>query len=344
MADERPAVAERPWPPGSLTPAETLGGGAIAREQLLARPRQIVGLVAIGVVEDAQLHGVHAELHGELVHRALERESARDVTGRAHRRRRVRMHADEAVTREDVRARVRRPRGVDRFLRVLLVRGRLPRDLGDRRGQSAVASGAERDALLGMRTEADGRVTLTPAQLDADGAADTARGERRNRDVRPCAQRRAEGAADERRDHAHVVLGQAEHVRDDRACVPDPLRLVPERQPIAVPRGDGRVHLDRVVMLARMHIGGVHPHLGLVERAHRVATACFTGLGVLGGRLAGCGRARAVERGLLGGLVVRHADEPCRVPSILDGLRHDHTDRLAAEHHVRVLKHAQRLA
>ena len=54
----------------------------------------------------AELERVDAELPRERVHRALERERALDVPGRAERRHRGRVHVGESLDRAHVRARV----------------------------------------------------------------------------------------------------------------------------------------------------------------------------------------------------------------------------------------------
>ena len=129
-------------------------------------------------------------------------------------------------------------------------------------GETAVARCAERDALDRVRPVAGAVVHLAPRQHHLDRPSCDAGAERRQRHMRPGPQRRAERAADEGRDDADVLCRNAEHRGDLVGHVVHPLRLVPEGQAIAVPGRDRRVHLDRVVVLARDHVGLVDLHLG----------------------------------------------------------------------------------
>ncbi len=54
-----------------------------------------VGLVGEGVEAEAELHGIHVELEGELVHGGLQREEAGDRAGAAHRRGRADVAFDQ---------------------------------------------------------------------------------------------------------------------------------------------------------------------------------------------------------------------------------------------------------
>ena len=74
-------------------------------------------------------------------------------------------------------------------------------------------------------------------------------------------QTRAERAADVRRDHAHVVLVEAEDLAHVIARVHDALRLVVNRDPAgAFPHHGRRVHFHRVVVLEGMAVFGFVPH------------------------------------------------------------------------------------
>ena len=173
------------------------------------------------------------------------------------------------MARVDVRARMQEPARVEQRLREFLVsRGLLVALVHDRR-EPAVARGAERDALDRVRAVADAVIHLAPRQHHLDRSPRDARAERRQRHMRPGAQARAEGAADEGRDDADVLGRNAEHGGDLVGRVVHPLRLVPQRQPVAVPGRDRRVHLDRIVVLARDHVGLVDLDLGGRERSRR---------------------------------------------------------------------------
>ena len=137
--------------------------------------------------------------------------------------------------------------------------------------EAAVARCAERDALDRVRAVADAVIHLAPRQHQLDRPPRHAGAERRQRHMRPGAQARAEGAADEGRDDADVLRRNAEHGGDLVGHVMHPLRLVPQGQAIAVPGRDGGVHLDRVVVLARDHVGLVDLDLGGRERFFGIA-------------------------------------------------------------------------
>ena len=69
---------------------------------------------------------------------------------------------------------------------------------------------AQRDLLDGVRPVAGDRVLLGARQHPLAGAADVFGGQRRDEDVDPRPQRRAERAADKWRHHVHVVFAEAE--------------------------------------------------------------------------------------------------------------------------------------
>ena len=54
---------------------------AVALGEVLRRERAVVGAIGVGVVHAPQLEWVDAELHGELVEQAFERERALDEAG-----------------------------------------------------------------------------------------------------------------------------------------------------------------------------------------------------------------------------------------------------------------------
>ena len=85
--------------------------------------------------------------------------------------------------------------------------------------------------------------------------------------MRPSAQSRAECAADEGRDHADVLSRYAKDGGDLLRHIADPLGLVPQRQALALPGGNGGVQLDRIVVLARDGVGLFDLDLGSRERA-----------------------------------------------------------------------------
>ena len=163
--------------------------------------------------------------------------------------------------------------------------------------------------------------------------------------MRPCAQPRAEGAADEGRDDADVLRRNAEHGGDLVGRVVHPLRLVPEGQAVAVPGRDGGVHLDRVVVLARDHIGLVDLDLGGRERSFGIAAPCLrrSRLSLIGLLLR---RQNRLDAGDVGGRRfgrVGDAHQRRRMVRLFEGLGDHEGDRLALMVHPVVLEHVQAL-
>ena len=91
-------------------PARELGGAVVAREEALARIGKAGCLVAVDVVQAAQLERIELELRGELVDRLLEHGHALDDPGGAERvlRSDARLHGERH--RADVGAGVERER------------------------------------------------------------------------------------------------------------------------------------------------------------------------------------------------------------------------------------------
>ena len=176
------------------------------------------------------------------------------------------------MARVDVRARMQEPARVEQRLRELLVGGGLLVAVVHDGGEAAVARCAERDALDRVRPVADAVIHLAPRQHQLDRAAS-----RRGRRAPP-ASHAARCAAPSRRRRRRRArrrgrsrAGMPNTAAISSADVVHPLRLVPQRQAVAVPRRDRRVHLDRIVVLARDHIGLVDLDLGGRERSFGIA-------------------------------------------------------------------------
>ena len=98
---------------------------------------------------------------------------------------------------------------------------------------------------------ADRAVHLVAREHQLDRPAEHARREDAQ-DLRPGEDRlRAEAAAEEGRADQHVLRRDAEKRREGRARHDQRLVRRVERQPVAVPRGDDRMRLHRVVVLRR---------------------------------------------------------------------------------------------
>ncbi len=141
------------------------------------------------------------------------------------------------------------------------------------------------------------------------------------------------------------VSRDAEAAGDLVPLVVDPLRLAPQRQPVALPLRDGGVRLHRVVLLARREIGRVNADGRSGEGRVGVASAGLRAAPFLGGRfgggLASAGSKADARRGIR---LVGDADERCRVQS-LRLRRCDHErNGLAAEQDDGVLEHPELVA
>ena len=184
---------------------------------------------------------------------------------------------------------------------------------------------AERDLLDRVRAVAVAGEHLRARVDDLDRALQLAGRHRRQRRVVVRPQRRSEGPADEGRDDAHVLLGDAEARGQVRAHAVDLLRLVEDRELVALPDGDGRVRLHRVVVLDGDAVLGLDLHRRAPHRLLGVAA------GLRGRPLRGHARALAhrlrVGRVLL--RVVGDLDEARRVPRLLVRLGDDERHGLA---------------
>ena len=300
------------------------------------------------MVDEAQLERVHLQRVGQLVHGALQRVHARCLAGGAHRRRRVDVHRRQVVARRHVGAGVEESRRVEGALGVLLEGRGLGRRLVADGRQLAVLRRAQRHLLDGARPVAGDRVLLGARQDQLDGAADVPGGQRRDEDVDPRPQRRAERAADERRHDAHVALVDAERGGHLLLHVIDPLRLIVEGELVAVPGGDGGVQLHRVVVLVGVRVGLFDLHRGAVESLVRLAALVVgrllgdaVGLHLVRREPLGRG-VREIEDGLR--LVVGRADERGGVRGALERVGHHDGDGLAVVVHLIVLERLERAA
>ena len=137
-ADQPAAIAHRARLGVAPAPAEALGGGPVAFPRRAARERQLLELVLLRLVAQAQLDRVDVQRHRELVHGGFEREDAARLTRGAHVGRRVHVYGCYAVARGDVRARMQEPARVEERLREFLVRRGLLVSLVQDGGEAAV--------------------------------------------------------------------------------------------------------------------------------------------------------------------------------------------------------------
>ena len=92
-ADQPAPVAHRARLGVAPAPAEALGGGPVAFPRRAARERQLLELVLLRLVAQAQLDGIDVQRHRELVHGGFEREDSAHLARGAHVGRRVHVHA-----------------------------------------------------------------------------------------------------------------------------------------------------------------------------------------------------------------------------------------------------------
>jgi hypothetical protein len=197
-------------------PAEALGAGAQAGDEV-ARAEAVPGLgIDVGVVAHAQLDRIHVAGERQLVDRRLQREHPRALARRPHPVRRRHVERQEPVGREPVAGRVHRARDDRGLLRELAQpRGLLDRLVGDG-GEPAVGIGAEAHALDRRRAVAGDGEHLPAAHDEADRPAHDLRRHRRDHGVRAHRALGAEAAADVLGHHAHALLVEAEDLGERR--------------------------------------------------------------------------------------------------------------------------------
>jgi hypothetical protein len=245
-------------------------GEPVALHEVLRRVGTALG-IGVEVIDAAKLERVHIDLRRDLVEQALQPERPLDEPGRAEGRirRRVQLRAvlDEAhvVARVEV---LHRPAGhrreagpADGIDELAAERGERPVRFrpGDEplNGRVAVAG---RGVLLAARQRALHRAARPFRQLGAD--------------VRVVAGPvlRAEPAAHELADDAHVVRVEPELTRQRVADAPDVLRRDPDLELVVrEPAADRLVRLHRVVENGRSAVLGLDDHVRLGQPAVEVA-------------------------------------------------------------------------
>ena len=99
----------------------------------------------------------------------------------------------------------------------------------DQARELAVRRRPQCEALYGARAVACREEHLLAGKNELNRALYLSRRDRREGDMRPGPQACAEGTADERADHLHVLGGNAEDCRDLRLLIDDELALAPQR-------------------------------------------------------------------------------------------------------------------
>ena len=213
------------------------------------------------VVELSQLERVDAELCGELVEQALERPRALDEAGRAESGHRRQVQLGSVLDRAHVVAGVEQLHGAGRRHEPAVPPERAG-VLAAERGERAVRAGGCGDVLPG-RVAVPADDVLVAAR---DGAARRAPGPLRELGgeqdgvVEACL--RAEAAAHELADDAHLVGRQPERRREVVAGPPDPLGRDVDVERVPAPLADALVRLERVVVERLRAVLGLDDHVG----------------------------------------------------------------------------------
>src|SRR5436190_912576 len=161
--------------------------------------------------------------------------------------------------------------------------------------------------------------------------------------MRPSAKPRTEGATHKRRYDADILSRNAEHGRDLVGDVVHPLCLVPQGQAVPVPCGDGGMHLDRVVVLARNDVGLVNLHFGGREKSFSIAAPdlCRATFALIGLPLRRQLRLPGGDVDFSGFGCVADADQAGRMVGLFEGLGDRERNRLALMTDLIILEHMQ---
>jgi hypothetical protein len=325
----------------AAVPAEPLGAGQQAGDEITGGEGAAGFGVGLRLIADAQLDRVHPERDGKLVHRALARVHARVLTWRAHPGRDGDVQGGKPVAGPAGRRRVHHPAGNRRLLSELLDARRLfPYVVRDRQ-QSAAGIHGQLDPLDGGRPVTGHGEEHLPGQRQLDIATgDRARGQASEDIVRVRPALGAEAATNVRRDHAHLPGLQAEQRRDRLPHLVHALRRVVQREVPGrgVPARDGGVRLHGVAVVGGRGVGRVHRHCRPCQGRGRIALLRV-------GREGRVDVLRGVQLRVVGTqhdvvllLVVGDGDQFGRLTRGLRALGHDDRDELAAEAHLRRLQ------
>ena len=252
-------------------------GPAVALEQVLGRERALLHDVAVGVVHAAQLERIDLELGGELVEQALEAERALDETRSAEGGVRASVELRAVLDGGDVRTAVEhlhRPRRP--ALEAAPADGH--DEVAGERGQRPVGLRAGTEPLDGRMPVSADQVLLAARERAADGPSGALGDLRGDERVLAGMVLRAEAAAHEVADDAHLVLRDAELLGGLRAHAPDELRRGVEVEDVAFPLADRLVRLHRVVQDGLRPVLGLDHDVGLGEAALDVAAVVALGL------------------------------------------------------------------
>ena len=304
-----------------VAPLPVLLGAAVALHQVLRRVRLVVGRVR--VVEAPQLERVQVELRRELVEQALEPERPLDEAGRAERLHRRRVDLRRVEDRAHVLAVVEQPHRAVGRRGPAVPAGRVHELAGEREQRPVGLGGGGQPLNRGVAVP--GReVLLAPGERAADRTAGALRELDRDERVVARAVLRAEAAAHELADDAHLVRREAELARDLVADAEDELRRDVDVERVAAPLAHRLMRLERAVEDGLCPVLGLDDDVRLGERAVDVAALVAAHLA---DELALVRGLFGVEQRLLD--VPLDVDQPDRRPRLLDRVGGDRSDRLA---------------
>ena len=255
-ADEQSVtVAHRPRREGAALPAEALGRPPVAFAQSLRGKRLTGDRLDLGIVLEPKRQRIHAAGLRHLVDGAFERDRACRLAGSAHEHWRADVGPNGFVRGCDGGARVGRMGGTGSRLEEIVECARHRPGAMIDRNQLAVLVGAQAQGLPRRRPVADRTVHLLAPQHELDRLPDHA-GRDDAENLRSGDQAfAAETAAEKRAADVNVVRQYSEQARKTPLRNSETLGRRVDRKVVAVPGGDDRMRLHRIVILCRGLVG-----------------------------------------------------------------------------------------
>ncbi len=250
-AEDEVALAHGADGGGSPAPAEFIRAELETLLVVAGGEWLAVGFVDQGVVRYAQGDGVHLELDGQLVHGGLDGKEAGDGTGAAHGRGGADVAADQRRGDEQIGCAVEKGSGLAAVLVDVVGEGGVIAVVLMEADELAVFGGTDADVLLGLGAMADGSEHEAAGYVDFDRTHELTAGHGGERRLGPGEELAAEAGAEEAGDDLDIFVGYAEHLGHDVLVVDDALGGLVEGESLAVPDGDGGVHLHGIVGFRR---------------------------------------------------------------------------------------------
>jgi hypothetical protein len=190
---------------------------------------------------------------------------------RPHRAGRRQVEPDQVGAEPPVLARIQWQRAErNRFeeTRIVVLRGDAFMREG---GNTAIGGGADPHALRRRRAVMDQIGCLRAGQGDLHRPADPFRGDRREDHLRPHPGLAAEAAADERRQHTHILLGNAKRLSDRSAGAADHLVAGPHCQLSVGPFDNAGMRFERGGKMDGRRVAAVEHHRRVGQRLIDIA-------------------------------------------------------------------------